>query len=161
MPFWQDTHLANLSPTDPNYSKWQEVFSARIPNGTASCPTGPVNGCHEADGNGQVNRTDATGASHKASFQFDKDACEDGQPEYVSAQDPDSKTDFRSTQILTVVFDDVLHTITLTGTGLDNGLPVAFTMVASDGAALLGKFMLTLSNGYLVNAPLISGVIQL
>jgi hypothetical protein len=161
MPFWQDTHLANLATTDANYSRWQEVFSARIPNGAASCPTGPVNGCHEADGNGQVNRTDATGASHKASFQFDKDACEDGLPEGVSVQDPDSRTDFKSTQILTVVFDDVLHTITLTGTGTDNGLPVTFTMVASDGAALVGKFMLTLSNGYLVNAPLVSGVVQL
>jgi hypothetical protein len=161
MPFWQDTHLANLPTTDPNYSPWQEVFSARIPNGTASCPTGPVNGCHEADGNGEVNRTDATGANHRANFQFDKDACEDGQPESVSVQDPDSKTDFKSTQILSAVFDDVLHTITLSGTGLDNGLPVTFTMVAADGGVLLGKFMLTLSNGYLVNAPLISGVIQL
>jgi len=108
-----------------------------------------------------VNRTDATGANHTANFQFDKDACEDGQPESVSVQDPDSKTDFKSTQILTQVFDDVLHTITLSGTGLDNGLPVTFTMVAADGGVLLGKFMLTLSDGYLVNAPLISGVIQL
>ncbi|TMD13586.1 MAG: exo-alpha-sialidase [Chloroflexi bacterium] len=33
IPFWNDTHLANLATTDPNYSQWQEVFSARIPNG--------------------------------------------------------------------------------------------------------------------------------
>ena len=32
IPFWQDTHLASLAPTDPNYSPWQEVFSARVPN---------------------------------------------------------------------------------------------------------------------------------
>ncbi len=38
MPFWQDTHLANLDLNSPNYSPWQEVFSARIPNGTNKCP---------------------------------------------------------------------------------------------------------------------------
>jgi hypothetical protein len=32
VPFWNDTTLANLSPTDPNYSPYQEAFSARIPN---------------------------------------------------------------------------------------------------------------------------------
>jgi hypothetical protein len=38
MPFWQDTHLANLATTSSNYSPWQEVFSARIPNGNSHCP---------------------------------------------------------------------------------------------------------------------------
>ncbi len=38
MPFWQDTHLANLPTTNNNYSPWQEVFSARIPNGNSHCP---------------------------------------------------------------------------------------------------------------------------
>ena len=32
IPFWNDTHLAQLAPTDPNYSPYQEVFSARVPN---------------------------------------------------------------------------------------------------------------------------------
>jgi hypothetical protein len=32
IPFWNDTHLAQLPTTDPNYSPYQEVFSARIPN---------------------------------------------------------------------------------------------------------------------------------
>src|SRR5437588_17123 len=30
VPFWNDTHLANLTPTNSKYSPWQEVFSARI-----------------------------------------------------------------------------------------------------------------------------------
>jgi hypothetical protein len=38
MPFWNDTHLANLPPNNPHYSPWQEVFSAQIPNGNSSCP---------------------------------------------------------------------------------------------------------------------------
>ncbi|TMC42620.1 MAG: hypothetical protein E6J23_11025 [Chloroflexi bacterium] len=32
IPFWNDTHLAQLPTTDANYSKYQEVFSARVPN---------------------------------------------------------------------------------------------------------------------------------
>jgi hypothetical protein len=32
IPFWQDTHLAQLAPTDPSYSRYQEAFSARVPN---------------------------------------------------------------------------------------------------------------------------------
>ena len=32
IPFWQDTHLAQLPTTDANYSRYQEVFSARVPN---------------------------------------------------------------------------------------------------------------------------------
>jgi hypothetical protein len=50
-PFWQDTTLANLSPSDPDYSPYQEVFSARIPNtpafggtGNSKCPTKPRGG---------------------------------------------------------------------------------------------------------------------
>jgi hypothetical protein len=30
--FWNDTSLANLAPSDPRYSPYQQVFSARIPN---------------------------------------------------------------------------------------------------------------------------------
>ncbi len=161
IPFWQDTHLANLATTDPNYSPYQEVFSARMPNGTATCPNGPTGGCHEADGDGQVNRVDATG-THTATFHFDRDGCEgDGQPEGVSEQDQDAHTNFMSTQILTVVFDDVLHTVTLTGTGTDNGLPVTFTLVAGDSTAVPGTFSLVLSDGYSVNGNLISGLIEL
>jgi hypothetical protein len=38
IPFWNGTHLANLPATDPNYSPWQEVFSARVSNGGQACP---------------------------------------------------------------------------------------------------------------------------
>jgi hypothetical protein len=161
MPFWQDTHLANLAITDSNYSPYQEVFSARIPNGNASCPNGAGGGCHEGDGDGQVNRVDSTGP-HKATFHFDKDGCEgDGNSEGVSEQDQDAHTNFSSTQIKTAVFDDVLHTVTLTGTGTNNGLPVTFTLVAADSTMVPGTFSLVLSDGYSVSAALISGLIEL
>jgi hypothetical protein len=34
IPFWNDTQLANLPATDKEYSPYQEVFAARVPNGT-------------------------------------------------------------------------------------------------------------------------------
>jgi hypothetical protein len=161
MPFWQDTHLANLATTDPNYSPYQEVFSARIPNGDASCPSGAGGGCHEGDGDGQVNRVDSNGP-HKATFHFDKDGCEgDGGSEGVSEQDQDAHTNFSSTQIQTAVFNDVLHTVTLTGTGTNNGLPVTFTVVAADSTVAPGAFSLVLSDGYSVSGALLSGLIEL
>jgi hypothetical protein len=33
IPFWNDTQLANLAPTDKEYSPYQEVFAARVTNG--------------------------------------------------------------------------------------------------------------------------------
>jgi hypothetical protein len=159
IPFWQDTHLANLATSNPNYSQWQEVFAARIPSGASHCPNGAGN-CHEGDGNGEVNRVDQNG-THKANFQFDEDTCEDNDSESVTGQDSDAKMNFQSSRIMSVAFDDVLHTITLTGTGTDNGLPVTFTMVGSDSTIVPGSFSLVLSDGYSVSGALISGVIQL
>jgi hypothetical protein len=34
IPFWNDTQLNNLPKTDKQYSPYQEVFAARVPNGT-------------------------------------------------------------------------------------------------------------------------------
>ena len=39
IPFWNDTQLAALPPTDKEHSPFQEVFSARVPNSTG--PQGP------------------------------------------------------------------------------------------------------------------------
>jgi hypothetical protein len=38
IPFWNDTHLANLPTTDKEYSPYQEVFAARVPNGASETP---------------------------------------------------------------------------------------------------------------------------
>jgi hypothetical protein len=37
IPFWNGTHLANLLLRNPNYSPWQEVFSAQVPNKGKGC----------------------------------------------------------------------------------------------------------------------------
>src|SRR4026209_952549 len=36
IPFWNDTQAANLPKTNTGYSPYQEVWSARVPNGTVA-----------------------------------------------------------------------------------------------------------------------------
>ncbi|MEA2154875.1 MAG: hypothetical protein QOE11_1015, partial [Solirubrobacteraceae bacterium] len=40
IPFWNDTQLANLPAGDKEHSPYQEVFSARVPNGPETAPEG-------------------------------------------------------------------------------------------------------------------------
>ena len=52
-PFWNDTSASQLPASDPGYSKWQEVYSAIVPNSTAfggPVPGGDLpKGCKPAD----------------------------------------------------------------------------------------------------------------
>ena len=43
-PFWNDTQLNNLPKKSRRYSPWQEVFSARVPNGPVSFVKRPARG---------------------------------------------------------------------------------------------------------------------
>jgi hypothetical protein len=113
--------------------------------------------CHESDGAGQI--VGERGGA--ASFTFDQDSCEDGDAATLSTQDPSSNTDFRSTQMSSIVFDDIAHATTITGDGLDRGVPVTFVMTAIDNGLLPGVFSLALSDGYAVSGPLTSGSVQL
>jgi hypothetical protein len=45
VPFWQDTTLAALPPSDPNYSPFQEAFSAVVPNAKKFGGTRPPRTC--------------------------------------------------------------------------------------------------------------------
>ena len=51
--------------------------------------------------------------------------------------------------------------MTVTGSGTDNGLPVAYTIVELQGGALVGTYSLVLSDGYSFAGTLVSGSIQL
>jgi hypothetical protein len=115
-------------------------------------------GCREADGDGHI-QGEHSGTAH---FHFDADACKDGDVDEVDAKDPGSNMDFHSTQLLSVAFDDVAHSITIVGVGVDNGLPVAFTAVGVDnGVTALDTFSLTLSDGYTNAGALLDGTIML
>jgi hypothetical protein len=45
IPFWNDTQAANLDQNDAGYSPYQEVWSARVPNGPPE--GGPAQGCRD------------------------------------------------------------------------------------------------------------------
>jgi hypothetical protein len=120
-------------------------------------PTPPFTSCHEGDGEGQV----AGQRGGNASFAFDQDSCEDGDAVSVSARDAMGGTDFRSTQITCVIFDDSANSITVFGEGLDNAVLVVFTMLATGSGVLPGLFNLSLSDGHALSGPLTAGSIQL
>ena len=59
-----------------------------------------------------------------------------------------------------MAYDDVAHTVTISGLGIDNGLPVAFTILAADSTlAPPGLFSITLSDGYTNSGNLLDGSI--
>jgi hypothetical protein len=69
---------------------------------------------------------------------------------------------FQSTQMTSVTYDDVAHTVTIVGTGTDNGLPVTFTIGATDSTVIPpGMFSIALSDGYVDGDSLLDGSIQL
>jgi hypothetical protein len=119
-------------------------------------PTPPFQTCHEGDGDGTFQ-----GKGGTARFHFDEDTCEDSGAESVSESDPGS-ANFQSTQITGVTFDDLANTVTLAGSGTDNGNPVSFTFVGSGASpGVPVTLTLILSDGYVISAPLLSGGIQL
>jgi hypothetical protein len=114
-------------------------------------------GCHQADGDGDVPGNKG-GSAH---FHFHEDNC-NLQPESESFSDPGSGTDFHSTQVTSVAYDTVTHTVTIAGLGTNNSLPVAFTIVAVDSSLVPpGLFSITLSNGYSNSNNLLAGTITL
>src|SRR6267142_2536931 len=113
--------------------------------------------CRPANGNGHVPGKN----SGEAQFNFHQDDC-GLQPPSAAFTDPNSGVNFQSAQMTSVTYDDVGHTVTILGTGTDNGSPVAFTIVAA-GTALMppGMFSFTLSDGYINSGNLLDGTIEL
>jgi hypothetical protein len=121
-------------------------------------PTAEGGGCHEGDGDGHIQGQQ----SGQASFHVDEDDCEDHDGEHVDVNDPGSGHDFHSTQIFSVGYDDVAHTMTIVGQGTDNGLPVTFTALEIERIApAVSAFQITLSDGYTNTGPLLDGTITL
>src|SRR5581483_5883618 len=98
------------------------------------------------------------GKGDNASFSFHHHECDDGTPESETAADMNAGMNFQSTQITSAIVDSVTGTVTITGLGTDNGLPVTFTLVGMDSTlAAPGAFSLTLSDGYTTSGNLLSG----
>jgi hypothetical protein len=116
--------------------------------------------CHMQDGEGDMDGKD----SGKAHVHSHAQSCEgqDNQQGDVEESDPGSGTNFHSTSVSSATFtaDEGSQTLTMVGTGLDNGLPVAFTMVTVDnGPDAPGVYSLVLSDGYTITNALTSGTI--
>jgi len=82
------------------------------------------------------------------------------QSDSADFSDPGSGINFQATQVTSATFDEVAHSVTLSGLGTNNGLPVAFTIVAVDSSLVPpGLFSITLSDGYNNSGNLLDGSI--
>jgi hypothetical protein len=150
----QDTSTTNAQAEADNVPL--EIDGVCCYNFKAAVANGPLPGCSERDGQGDVR-----GKSGNAHFEFDLDACEDNDAESVHESDAGSGADFSSTSIDSQVFDEGTRTLTAFGSGTNAGHAVTFTMVAVDGGLAPGTFTLVLSDGYQISGSLVSGSIQL
>jgi hypothetical protein len=124
--------------------------------------------CPEADGNGRM----IGKHGGDANLNFDEDQCEDmsdtdtdndrNPNDDVEFRDTGSGTDFRSVNINSIQFgSNGPRSVTITGTGVNAGHAVTFTVVAvSTTANAPGFFSIVLSDGYQNSGNLSSGVID-
>jgi hypothetical protein len=149
-------HLVNIAYAD-NHAGPSVTYFTRQKKAAAGIATrGKCAGAsHEAAGSGHV--SGAHGGQAQFGFNYDDSDQPIGS---ASFSDPGAGVNFQSTQVTAATFDDVAHTVTLTGSGTDNGSPVAFTIVAADSSlAAPGIFSITLSDGYNNSGNLLDGSI--
>ena len=111
---------------------------------------------HGSDGDADVESASG-GHSHT---QFHKHGCGKDATDSVQHQDDQQGHNFQSTSVDAVAFSTAAdgRTATMTGTGLDNGLPVTFTLVAVDHDGLLpATYSLVLSDGYAFIGTVVNG----
>jgi hypothetical protein len=123
--------------------------------------------CTESDGDGDFQDNNG----HHGNFKMDNDSCEEsghggnGEPDQgdrVDSSDRGDGKDFHSTTIESSNFDAAANTVTVTGLGTSNGIPVAFTLVALEtGLATPGWVSLVFSDGYAIAGNLLNGSITL
>jgi hypothetical protein len=135
---------------DANFKPWWTT-----PSQTAACPSE----CKRGDGDGDSEDDDG----HRHHESFHHASCEaDGGG--VEDDDRDSGKHFQSTSVSSGTFtsDTNSQTLTMIGTGIHDGLPVGFTMVAVDNRGLApGVFTLILSDGYKITGSLMTGTIAI
>ncbi len=119
--------------------------------------TAPNCHCRESDGQG-----DFQGDHGKGNFKFDGDGCLDGDNDNVQSTNHGDGHDFQSTQVDSIQYSDLGNTVTITGLGTKNGIPVAFVFVALEtGPTTPGWVSFAFSDGYTNAGTLIDGSILL
>lgn len=112
--------------------------------------------CHNGDGDGDVEGND----SRKAHMHFHKNTCDSSNDDVE--EDDDSGSHFQSTSTDSATFTpgEDNQSVTMIGTGLHNGLPVGFTMIAVDNQGLApAVFTLILTDGYVITGNVINGTV--
>jgi hypothetical protein len=149
-------HLVNVAYADNHAGPAVTYFTRQKAAASGILTKGQCAGtCREAGGDGEQNGK----RSGKAHFSFNHDGCNQT-TDTASYSDSDSNVNFQATQVTSATFDDVGHTVTLAGSGTDNGSPVTFTVVAVDSSLVApGMFTITLSDGYTNTGNLLAGSI--
>jgi hypothetical protein len=151
------SHRVNVAYAD-NHAGTSVTYFTRERQPAAGIATGGkcAGTSHEAGGKGHT--PGKNGGS--AQFAFNED---DSNPQSDSANYGDSGAgiNFQAAQFTSATFDEVAHSVTLTGSGTDNGVAVTFTIVAVDSSlASPGLFSITLSDGYSNSGSLLDGSIS-
>jgi hypothetical protein len=114
---------------------------------------------HNSDGEGDVDN----GSGGHGHMKFHKHGCGRSTDESVQHTDTQQGHNFQSSSVDAAVFSTAAdgRTVSITGTGTDNGLPVAFTMVAIDhDGAIPATYSLVLSNGYTFVGSVVNGTLS-
>ena len=147
-------HLVNIAYADNHAGPSVSYFTRQRTAAAGIAINGKCAGTsHEAGGKGHVN------AKHSGQAQFSFNYDDSTQPTgSASYSDPGSGINFQAAQVTTASFDPVAHSVTLTGSGTDNGRPVVFTIVAADSSlASPTLFSITLNDGYNNSGSLLDG----
>jgi hypothetical protein len=119
-------------------------------------------GCdgHHGDGEGDVD----DGHGRHGHSRFHKDECDGRGGDDVEHDDDHEGHHFKSTSVNSSKFStaDDGRSVTMTGIGVDNGLPVGFTMVAVDHDGILpATYSIILTNGYTFVGEFVNGTLSI
>src|SRR5712671_3494371 len=138
-------HLTNVAYADNHAGTSVSYFTRQKTTTSGISTKGKCAGtAHQAGGKGD--EPGKRGGSANFAFNYDDS---NQQSNSAAFSDSGSGVSFQATQFTSATFDEVAHSVTLTGLGTDNGVSVGFTIVAVDSSLVAaGMFSITLSDGY-------------
>jgi hypothetical protein len=115
---------------------------------------------HHADGDGDVK----DGHGKHAHSRFHKECCDKRDGDHVEHDDDERGHHFKSTSVDWAEYKTTPdgRQVTMTGIGLDNGLPVAFTLIAVDhDGNIPATYSIVLTNGYAFVGEFVRGTLSI
>jgi hypothetical protein len=114
---------------------------------------------HRADGDGDVE----DGKGRHGHSHFHKESCDKRDGDDVEHDDDEQGHHFKSTSVDLAEYITAAdgRKVTITGVGLDNGLPVGFTLIVVDhDGALPAVYTIILTNGYSFVGEFVQGIVS-